>query len=420
MGGVGAGCAGEQVASAPQQIVEVERPGVELGRGGGASEVGGHGQGETGDVGAVGFGGRAEAVAQGVASGQHELLAPRPVGRLAGVFRGEPPRPAGGDREGAPQFVEVARDRQGDRLGHQIEAAALQAIGVVAALQRGVGHTRRLDPDRRDRGSEVGRRRRLAGVDRKALGKPRVGELRDLLDRDAGAQDLGEKGGRPAAVPAVAARRPVGVEQPRQPVAPETLTKQLRRDLVELHEGGIDTRLDRPLAQQPGGEGVNGRDRGVVEARQGKREPLTQGRRLGVAGQYPFEAAADALAKFAGGLFGEGDGHHGGDRRCVGARQAGDVAIDEDARLAGAGARLDQEGRVELGRDAPAHVGVDGRTLVGEHEHVVDGLADVGHDEASGVAPAGSLKRISPRRRGSWRLAAKAMRSTPQLAAASQ
>ena len=156
----------------------------------------------------------------------------------------------------------------------------------------------------------------------------------------------------------------VVVEQGRQPVAPQALAQQVGADLVELREGGIDARFDGALAQQAGGKGVDGRDGRVVETVERGGEAVAFGRRelragRVVAGEPRLEGAADALAQLAGGLLGEGDGDHRRDGRRVGARQAGEVAVDQHAGLAGAGAGFDQEGRVEVGRGAPPHVVVD-------------------------------------------------------------
>ena len=86
---------------------------------------------------------------------------------------------------------------------------------------------------------------------------------------------------------------------------------------------------------------------------------LAIARRRLVACEEAFEPAADALAQLPGGLLGEGDGHDLADRGPIVAGQAGDVAVDQHSRLAGAGARLDQERGVQIARHAPPHVVVD-------------------------------------------------------------
>ena len=114
---------------------------------------------------------------------------------------------------------------------------------------------------------------------------------------------------------------------------------------------------------------MDGADGRVVERREGAFDGV---RRLGAClgrGGPRLELLAHALAQLAGGLLGERDGGHGahvaGAR--LGVEHAPDVAVDEHARLAGAGPGLEQEGGAEVAGDAVADVLVADHALRRRH-----------------------------------------------------
>ena len=143
------------------------------------------------------------------------------------------------------------------------------------------------------------------------------------------------------------ALRGVAGGQLREPLLPETRALELGRQRVELLERRVDAGLDRELAQQAPGEAVDGADGRVVESVE--RALDDRGARGVAAGalRQPLELLADALAQLAGRLLGERDGRHRAHvpGAAVGVEHAAHVAVDEHARLAGAGPGLQQVGR---------------------------------------------------------------------------
>ena len=119
-------------------------------------------------------------------------------------------------------------------------------------------------------------------------------------------------------------------------------------ELVEDGESRRQAGIDREVEQHPAGKRVQRADRRMIESVE---------RRAGFGARIVFEAAAGSAAQLGGGLLGERDGGDAGDRY-AGAYEADD-SCNEGTRLAGAGARLDEQGRVEIGADA------DARCLIG-------------------------------------------------------
>ncbi len=121
-------------------------------------------------------------------------------------------------------------------------------------------------------------------------------------------------------------------------------------------ERRIDARLDRPLAQEIGAEGVDGADVRFFEVMHGVVEERARGgvrRRLRA---RSLELFAQAQLQLAGGLFAERDRDDLADRGALVLDQRDDAA-DELGRLAGAGGGFDDERLVELRRDQLAILG---------------------------------------------------------------
>ena len=143
-----------------------------------------------------------------------------------------------------------------------------------------------------------------------------------------------------------------------EPLLPQPAALEVRPEGVELLERRVHAGLDGELAQQTAGEPVDGADGRVVERVE---RALDDRRARGVSGglpRQPFELLADALAELAGCLLRERDRRHRAHvaRPLRRVEDAVHVAVDEHAGLAGAGARLQQEGRAEVGGHPPADV----------------------------------------------------------------
>ena len=163
--------------------------------------------------------------------------------------------------------------------------------------------------------------------------------------------------------------------QPGEPLLPQTGAFDVGAELVELLEGGVDGGLHRELAQQAPGKTVDGADRRVVERREGAFDQVRRGGACLGRSRPRLEFLAHALAQFAGGLLGEGDGGHAA--HVAGAQplieHAVDVAVDEHARLAGASPGLEQEGGAEVARDKVTHVLIADRALRRWHRRLPPG-----------------------------------------------
>jgi hypothetical protein len=326
-----------------------------------------------------------------------ELACPAPlVGRL--------------ERE-APQVDRQARDRRDGHLAPQragpvpdVLVALLEggevvarpvgrpAVGAAARClaeqpELGVLVAGRLDPAGPGlEVGELGQQLVVLGAASVALGDDRIdvgqqavepaGPVRDLAGRRRGAV-AGEvpvlvEGERdqPQAVGTDAARggqeeraldRRVG-EQLVEEAAPPVVERHRRRDLVQHLDARWEARLDRVLAEDALGEAVERPDRGaveVVERGAAAGRPLGVGRAaraargIGAVGQLGGQRSADPVAQLGRCLLGEGDRGDRVERRSA-AGDEPDDAVDERARLARAGPRLDEQGGGEVVRDAVA------------------------------------------------------------------
>ena len=136
-------------------------------------------------------------------------------------------------------------------------------------------------------------------------------------------------------------------------VAPGALAQLEILHLVELGEARRHAGLDRPLAQQPRAERVNGPGEEALEIREratGRARRCSRaGRRVGVGfSELGFERQVEAPAQLRGRLARERDGGHVLDLVDAGG-DAGRHPLGEHLRLARAGAGLDED----VGRRAP-------------------------------------------------------------------
>ena len=150
-----------------------------------------------------------------------------------------------------------------------------------------------------------------------------------------------------------------------EPLLPQPATLEVRPEGVELLERRVHAGLDGELAQQTAGEPVDGADGRVVERVERALDDRRTRRVSGGLTRQPLELLAYALAELTGCLLREGDRRH---RAHVARPQhrvedAVHVAVDEHPGLPGAGARLQEKGRAELGGHPPADVLVADRPL---------------------------------------------------------
>ena len=134
----------------------------------------------------------------------------------------------------------------------------------------------------------------------------------------------------------------------RQRAVERRFDESRRLGFVGEVEPGIDAGLERELVQQREAEGVDGADADVVE----RVADLAPARRVEAALAVPLpQRRHHALAHFRGRLAREGD------RQDVARRDAGfeqpHVAIDQDARLAGARRRLEGDVPQRIDRQPP-------------------------------------------------------------------
>ena len=151
-------------------------------------------------------------------------------------------------------------------------------------------------------------------------------------------------------------RRQVRSLQVPDPVVPLVPEVDPAGDLVELAKAGVDARFEGKLSQQTGGKGVDGLDVRAHQVAQGR--PIAAALRLGGGLQPLVQAVPDPGAQLARRLLGEGDHHHFLD---LGGAAANDLhhAVHQNARLAGAGARFQEEAGGQVGGGGRADLLVD-------------------------------------------------------------
>ena len=146
----------------------------------------------------------------------------------------------------------------------------------------------------------------------------------------------------------------IGLHHPRvEPRVPCVVEDALARDLGRDAEAGIEPGLERPLAQERAGEGVDGRDGRTLEVVRGREQALALGRvaRGSIACSMPSRRRSfSSPAAFSVNVIATM-------RSSVARPEAHDRqdARDQDGRLPRAGARFEQERRVEVADDAVAN-----------------------------------------------------------------
>ena len=278
----------------------------------------------------------------------------------------------GGRSEADPVRVPVALEA--DEVG-------LEAVVVPGADGLGARHVVHEPRDLRERpGEEVvgvsarhplGERRHLRdeAVDRTVAveagrAPPRGREVAPLHERVNGAAEQPARSvlAGAAAEDAPDAGSRVG-EHGLEP-AVEGAVEERAGDVVRRHlEERVDAGLDRPLAQEVGAEGVDRPDARLLQLRERAGEELA---RLGRATRLlprAFDLAAEPELQLARRRVREGDRHHAVEASAP-RHEDGHHAPDELGRLAGSRGSLDHERRVQVASDALA------RVLIGErHGH---------------------------------------------------
>ena len=144
-----------------------------------------------------------------------------------------------------------------------------------------------------------------------------------------------------------------------EPGVPRVVEDALAGDLGRDLEAGVEAGLERALAQEGGGEGVDGGDGRALEVGGRGQEALALVLCL-CALQGVLDALAQAQLQLAGGLLREGDGDDAVEGGAAGPDE-GEDAAHQDRGLAGAGAGLEQERGVEVAHHAVADGLVGGR-----------------------------------------------------------
>ena len=140
---------------------------------------------------------------------------------------------------------------------------------------------------------------------------------------------------------------------------PALLEANRRLDVVDHLEPGWEPGLEGVLGENPLGEAVQRRERGVVDVVQGRPAPFPLVGREHRVGGALLEAGANAVAQLAGGGLGERDRRELADLDTAARDQRHD-SRHERGGLARARAGLDEEGGVVEVADRVARGGVDG------------------------------------------------------------
>ena len=233
-------------------------------------------------------------------------------------------------------FVCSSSRRSGPGSGGTSGIALSRKSSTRSLVPREVGQRERV----RDDGDDVG----VFGVELEAV--------LELLHRDAEREEGGDGAAR------VRERADVFAERPG--------AKERRLLQLDPERRGIDSRLEGPLREQEGAEGVDRAESEAIEraarlfeASLASGIPLAAGRR--------FEGGLEPASQMGRRLAREGDG-----REVLGAglsgREKREHPVDQHRRLAGARAGLDEQRHVERRSDlvAGGPVGETGRALAGE------------------------------------------------------
>ena len=219
------------------------------------------------------------------------------------------------------------------------------------------------------------------GHGRRAGARFQVAELRDLEGQPP---QVLEPQSQPQA--ALDARPGGALLLAPEPVLPVLVEAELLADRVHHLEAGVQPRVERPLAQQARGEGVNRLDVRRVDLLDGGPQPVLL---AGVgAVQRAVEIAAHAVAQFARRLLGERDRDDLAQLRPAPAHRLDD-APHQHRRLAGAGARLQEDRRIQVALGALAH------RLVGRGPIAVAGGARLAHRRACSLRKSCTTPRSS-------------------------
>ena len=134
----------------------------------------------------------------------------------------------------------------------------------------------------------------------------------------------------------------------------ERAAEEVARDVLGRHfEERIDAGLDRPLAQQIATERMDRADARLFQLLERDLEMARRGRPGRRGETRAFELRAKTELQLARRELGERDRDDAGELRAAGDERRHHAA-DERGRLAGPRGRLDDERRVEVGRDAGA------------------------------------------------------------------
>src|SRR5262245_37960817 len=334
------------------------------------------------------------------ATGLLERLLARPVALVA---EDAPELKALDGEERVPERVallglgfesDAAQDREA--FGERIAGS-----GIPCELEAAQGKRRDEVPARlglrgalRHQGLEVALLQQAARETAERCALPPGGEA---LERDLGVQGLEQQlpaGARQAAL---------------QPGIPGFREQHVGLALVGHPEAGHHAALERALLQHGGAQRVDGRDRRALEHVEGGGDanaldlPDLRGR------PRPLEALPEAQLHGGGGVLGEGHRGDLGEERTTRADEPLD-SVHEQGRLAGAGAGLQDQARLEVAAGAPADLPID-RVEAPAHPISLSRSTRLTNGSSrlrpmrtwsSGLGPHTSVKSHSSQAEGSW------------------